>query len=489
LRSSAGRRWLLPEGYQVKFGTDGWRGIIADDFTFGMVRLVARAIAEYVVSRGGPGQAVAVGYDTRFMGAEFALQVASSLRDAGLKALLSEGWIPTPALSCAVIDGGLAGGVMVTASHNPARYNGIKFKPPYGGSATREVTDEIERIANALLERGLPPSRHGGTIQRVSMAEGYFRRLARVVDFQLLRSAPLRVAVDPMHGATMGYLQEAFHRAGCEVLAVGDQPNPAFGGRHPEPIAEHLKQLMELVPREGVDLGVACDGDGDRVGLVDEQGNFVNSHQIFAILLIHLVKNRDWRGGVVKTISTTSMIDILARQYQLPLFETPVGFKHICRLMLEKDILMGGEESGGLGFKGHIPERDGILSALLVAERMVAEQKSLAQLIEDLEARVGPHHYRRRDVHVPASAREAILEELRLRPPREVAGRTVDRLQCTDGFKFHFTDSSWLLVRPSGTEPLVRLYAEAADPRQVEAYLDAAYGWLRERAHAADEGI
>ena len=482
----------------IRFGTDGWREVIADGFTFDRVRVVAAAMARYLHQQGLASRGVGVGYDGRFLSGRFARAVAEVLAGAGIPVLLARRETPTPALAAAVVERGLGGGIVVTASHNPPEFNGLKFKPPYGGSATEAITAPIEREANAILQeqgaeiprRPLEDAIAAGLVEWMDPIEPYLRRILSLVDVEAIARADLAVAVDPMHGAARGVLAEALRRAGVRRLgAVREEANPGFGGLNPEPIEPNLGPLKAFVRDGGWQAGFAVDGDGDRIGMVDETGGFVNAHQIFSLVLMHLVEHRGLKGEVVKTVSTTSMIDRLAQRYGLPLVETPVGFKYVCARMLEGDVLVGGEESGGIGIRGHIPERDGILSALIMAELMATTRLPVSGLLQELVRRVGPHLYGRLDLHFDESRRQALVQRLAGHAPDRIADVPVKEVKRVDGFKFVLEDGSWLMVRPSGTEPLVRVYAEADRPERLDALLGTGRQWVEqvsagERSHA-----
>jgi len=451
----------------IKFGTDGWRGIIADDFTVENVRLVARAVAAYIHRHEEPARGVAVGYDTRFGSERFAQATAEELARAGLRVWLSDGCAPTPAVSYAVRHFETAGAVMITASHNPWQWNGFKFKARYGGSASLKI---VQRIEEAIGSEA--PERAGGEIRSVDFRPPYLEQVARVADLKKIARAHLKLAVDPMYGAGQGYLRAIFEQLGVRCHEVHGARDPLFPGLNPEPMEPHVEDLRRTVLDGGFDAGFALDGDGDRVGAVDRAGAFVDSHRIFSILLEYLMEARNLRGEVAKTFSTTKMVDRIAARRGLKLHETPIGFKYICDLMLERDILIGGEESGGIGVKGHLPERDGILNSLLLAEVMAHHGKSLGELVAGLHARYGPQFYNRRDLHLPPGQKERALALLTQRPPRAIAGQAVSAIEDLDGIKFLLEGNAWVLARASGTEPLLRLYAEAPSSDVVESILD-----------------
>jgi phosphomannomutase len=461
---------------QIKFGTDGWRGIIAREFTFDNLALVAQSTVDYLMAEGLAEKGLVVGYDRRFLSRRFAERVVEVAAGNNLKVYLTNDYAPTPAVSWAVRRLGAGGGVMITASHNPPEYNGFKIKESFGGSArpaTTKVVEEIvaENLANRrkILEMPIAEAFAQGQVELIDAKEAYFAQLAEYVDLELIKRAGIPVIADPMFGAGSGCLPELL--PGTEEIHGGE--NPSFGGRPPEPTEEHLTELADLVRSGRYRVGLALDGDADRIGAVDETGEFFSSHRIFTVILRHLYERKGLRGGVVKTVSTTSMIDRLCCKYGLELHETPIGFKHICELMLDHDILMGGEESGGLGVKGHIPERDGILMGLLLLEAMAMSGKGLRQLLNETMDEIGYFFYRRNDLAIDNAAKERLIARLKVGGITRIASRQVTRENFRDGFKYIFADGSWLLIRPSGTEPVLRLYSEASDPAVVEELLKA----------------
>jgi phosphomannomutase len=462
---------------QIKFGTDGWRGVIARDFTFDNLSLVAQATMDYLNREGLGGKILVIGYDRRFLSRDFARRVAEIAAGNGIHVCLTEGYAPTPAVSWAVHEMGAGAGVMITASHNPPEYNGFKVKESYGGSARPSTTKILEEIvaynvANArrVVDCPFEEALRKGMIRLFDPCENYFHQINRYVDLNLIAKAGIAVVVDPMYGAGSGFIPRLLKG----VDEIHNCENPSFGGIPPEPIGDNLQELSTLVKSGKYKVGLALDGDADRIGAVDETGEFFSSHCIFTVILRHLIEHKNLRGGVVKTVSTTRMIDLLAEKFGLPLFETPIGFKHICELMLEKDILMGGEESGGLGVKGHIPERDGILLGLLLLEAMAVSGKGLRQLLNETMDEIGHFFYRRIDRRIKNDAKEELISRLKSQPPTEIDGRKITGTNFSDGFKFIFENGDWLLIRPSGTEPVLRLYSEAAGADQVDRLLRAA---------------
>ncbi len=473
----------------IRFGTDGWRDVIADGFTFERVRIVAGAMTRYLMGSGWARRGVAVGYDERFLSDRFAARVAEVAAAQGIPVRLASRPGPTPSLAAYVAGEGLGAGIMVTASHNPPAFNGLKLKPPFGGSAPQEVTAPIEAEANRMLEDGeLPPvlpldeARARGLVQPWDPVGGYVERLLELVDTAAIGRSGLAIAADPMHGAAREALPQALRRAGFrEVAVIRGEANPGFGGVNPEPIEPNLGPLMAfMAARPGLAAGVAVDGDGDRIGAVDGRGRFVNAHQIFALLLIHLVQHRGLRGEVVKTVTVSHMIDRLAAQFGLPLVETPVGFKYVAARMLSGDVLIGGEESGGIGVRGHIPERDGTLAALLLGEMMATTGASLADWVDELDRRLGPFRYGRADIPCDERTRERLKGRLAALGPERVAGREVVARKDVDGFKMVLEDGSWVMVRASGTEPMVRVYAESPDEATTARLLEEGRRWVEE---------
>ncbi|ADU50321.1 phosphoglucomutase/phosphomannomutase alpha/beta/alpha domain I [Thermaerobacter marianensis DSM 12885] len=466
----------------IRFGTDGWRAVIAEAFTFANVRRVAWALAEHLQATGRASQGVAVGYDCRFLSDRFAATVASVLAAAGIPVVLSRTACPTPALSWAVVSRKLGAGVMITASHNPPEYNGFKLKGWFGGPALPDETRQLEAVLarqDATRPPGQEPprgmdldeARRRGRIEEADLIAPYTEQLRRLVDWDRLRAARLRLVVDPMHGAARGVLAQMLREAGAEVTEIRGDWNPGFGGLAPEPIAPNLGPAVEAVKSLGAQAVLVTDGDGDRVGAVDATGEVLDAQRIFALLLQHLVEVRGWTGSVVKTFAGTRMVDKLAARYGLPFRETPIGFKHVCEYALKEDVLIGGEESGGIGIKNHMPERDGLLCNLLLAEIMATRGCTLGQQVATLMAEIGPHYFQRRDLHLTPDGKNRLLRHLEEDPPARLAGWTVEKVDPLDGCKLIFGPSRWILFRASGTEPVVRVYAEAESPAEVETLL------------------
>jgi alpha-D-glucose phosphate-specific phosphoglucomutase len=471
----------------IHFGTDGWRAVISDEFTFANVRHVAQAIAEKTladgVAAGKSGAPVmVVGFDTRFLSDRYARAVAEVFAANGIEVWLAQADAPTPMISFAVVDKAADGGVMITASHNPPRYNGIKLKAAYGGSASDGVAKGVEARIHANLAAGVAPQRmelqdalDAGLVKRFSPLPAYEAHLQSLVDFARLRASGLHVAVDAMYGTGRIYLRTLLEDAGCQVTELRAEMNPGFNGIHPEPIARHLEPLIDLMRQGDYAVGLATDGDADRIGAVDPSGRFIDPHAIMALLLDYLVNDRGLRGRVVKTVSTTQMLNRLATRYALPIHETPVGFNYISDLMLQGDVLLGGEESGGISMLGHIPEGDGILMGLLLVEMVAARGKSLGRLLDDLMAApdMGQFCYARLDRPVRPFKKSELVADLVARAPETLADVAVTEIGAQDGVKFILADNSWLLIRPSGTEPVLRIYAESHSDAQVQRLLYA----------------
>lgn len=471
---------------KIKFGTDGWRGVIGDDFTFANVRRVAAAIASYVRAESEPERGLVVGYDTRFLSGEFACCAGEVLAQAGIPVVLADRSTPTPAISYAVVARKAAGAVVITASHNPYRWNGVKFKAPYGGSAAPPIIRRIEAHLHRLdRTRPHPQRSKPGRIDTADLVGPYLERLKGLVHLDRIRSSGHRFVIDPMYGAARGCLAKLFDEAGISYREIHSEHNPLFPGMNPEPIEPHVADLRRAVCEGGYDAGFATDGDGDRIGAIDSKGAFIDSHKIFSILLKHLVEDLGMRGDVVKTFSTTEMVTKMARKYGLRLHVTPIGFKYICELMLTRDILIGGEESGGIGIKGHLPERDGVLNSLLLAEVMADKGRTLGELVQELSDEFGPHYYDRVDLEIEKAQAQRIVREAAQKKLKQIAGLKVTRVEDLDGVKMWLTDSAWVLIRASGTENVLRVYAEASSPERVQALLGEVTAFARreEKTH------
>jgi len=466
---------------QIKFGTDGWRGIIADDFTFDNVRRVGNAMAHYVHAHEDAGKGLVVGYDTRFASQRAAEIISEVLAAAGIAVRISDDYTPTPALSYAVKNLGAAGGVMITSSHNPFNWNGVKYKAGYGGSGTPAIMHAIEgELDSPRLER------KGGSVSVTDFKTPYIAAIKNFVDLKLIEKAGFKFAIDVMYGAGRGVVKDIFAESGIDHLEIRGELNPLFPGINPEPIEPHIAILQQTVVREHCQAGMATDGDADRIGAVAEDGSFVDAHKIFCVILEWLLKRKKWPGEIVRAFNTTRMLDRIAAKYGRKLDECGIGFKYICDLMLERDILIGGEESGGIGITRHLPERDGLLNSLLLANIMAEEEKPLGQLVSDLQKEYGEHHYGRIDLHLSNDVKDEAMRRVQARPGR-IGSFGVLKVETLDGVKF-FLDAptyghgaaAWVLVRASGTEPLLRIYCEAASAdlvsqilKETEAFVQA----------------
>ncbi|HEY1676591.1 MAG TPA: phosphoglucomutase/phosphomannomutase family protein [Candidatus Sulfotelmatobacter sp.] len=467
---------------EIKFGTDGWRGIIADDFTFDNVRRVAAAIASYIVNHEDPRRGVIVGYDCRFGSPTFARVVAEVISTAGIPVKLANDYTPTPAVSYAVKHQGAAGGVMVTSSHNPWNWNGIKFKGNFGGSATPAIMKKIEQE----LAVNAAPIGAKAPIEEVDLKKDYVAAVCAFADMDLIAKTKFKFAVDAMYGSGRGILAKIFANRGVQYVAIRQELNPLFPGINPEPIQPHTAMLQETVVREKCDAGLATDGDADRIGAVAEDGTFVDSHKIFCVLLRWLLERKKWPGDVVRAFNTTRMLDRIAAKYGRKLHETSIGFKYIADLMMEREILIGGEESGGIGYSRFLPERDGILNSLLLANVMAEEGKPLGQLVADLQREYGPHYYGRRDLHIPEDVKQSAIQRARAERTQTLGRYRVLKKETMDGVKFLLDApangngaEAWVLFRASGTEPLLRLYTEASSPELVSELLVTGESFVR----------
>ena len=465
----------------VKFGTDGWRGIIADDFTYANVRVAARAIAHYVLQHEEPKHGVCIGWDTRFGSRAFADVVAEVLATAGIPVAMASEITPTPALSFAVRERKAAGGVMITSSHNPAQWNGVKYKASYGGSGKPSIMTSIE----SYLDVPLPAAEKKARIVEVNFNPEYITALARFVDLDAIQRSGYKFLIDCMYGCGRGVIASIFTRMEIPFVEIRAELNPLFPGINPEPILPHIKATQEAVVAEKCDAGLITDGDADRIGAVDEHGNVVDAHKILAVLAKWLVVRKQWPGDLTRAFNTTKMIDRIAAKYGRKLHEHGIGFKHVVDLMLEYDILIGGEESGGVGVSKHLPERDGLLNSLLLANVMADEKKTLGELVAALQEEFGEHQYGRIDMHIDEELKQsAIARAGALSAGDMMAGMKVLRVETLDGIKFFLENpacagkknaaETWLLLRASGTEPLLRVYCESCSVESVTEVLEAA---------------
>ena len=468
----------------VKFGTDGWRGIIAREFTFDNVARVAQATAEFLLSPNRKqldiyrdwgaeyrtaANGVVIGYDMRFLSREFAHYFARVLYDSGIPVAIAGDPVPTPALSYAVVDRRAAAGIMFTASHNPPIYNGIKYKAEYGGSAPGEVTSAVEHLLPALISHPQTPE---GAIEESNLRTPFLAKVRTLVDSDRLTAAPIRVVVDSMYGSAQGYVAQLLSEYGVAHVEIRGTRDVLFGGRKPEPLEENLIPLRAVIAsmrrRKQSLIGVVTDGDGDRISAMDEKGGFIDAHRTFALILRYLVEERGWRGAVVKSFALTDMAEALCQEYNLELIEVPIGFKYACEQILKRDVLIAAEESGSIAIRGHIPERDGVLLSLLLAEIAATADGPMSTVVDRLLADVGPHIYHRHDIEL--EERIEVVARLSETPPEQFAGRPVRAVETLDGVKLRF-DKGWLLLRASGTEPILRLYCEMPTEKDVHTVL------------------
>jgi len=458
----------------IKFGTDGWRGVIAEDFTFANARIVAQAIARYVIRCADARKGVIIGYDHRFASDSIAAAVADVVAATGTPVFLADKPCPTPAVSLLVRQRGAAGGLMITASHNPYPWNGIKYKASYGSSALPSIVAQIENDLDVVQKKRVPPlPPRKNLIQPLEPRAPYLDTLEKLVDWQRLKNAKFRFVSDVMHGSATGLLVELFRRNGVACDEIRGTRDPRFGGVHPEPIEPHIDALRQAVLAGKFDAGLCADGDGDRIGAIDRNGAFINPHQIFALLVWHLAGTRNLPGDIAKTFSVTKLIDKLATKFGRKLHEVPIGFKYICELMLEQNILIGGEESGGIGTSLYIPERDATVSALLLAELMAWHGKSLGELLAALHAEFGEYHYGRVDLDLKPGQKEKAIAHFSNGKLNRILDLPVVRREDMDGIKVYLGEAGWVMVRASGTENLLRVYSETSMAETTSRILNA----------------
>ena len=470
---------------QIKFGTDGWRGVIADDFTFANVRTAAEAIAAYIHAKEDPKKGVCIGYDSRFGSRAFARTCAEVVAATGIPVVLADDITPTPALSYGVRHQGAAGGIMITSSHNPAQWNGVKYKAWYGGSGKPSIIAEIE----SLLGRPVPQAPQPAEIREFDFLPDYLKAIESFADLDLIAKSGLKFCIDSMYGAGRTILSDIFKELGVDHVQIRGHVDPLFPGINPEPIEPHIRALQEAVVEHGCHAGLCTDGDADRIGAVDEHGNFVDPHKIFSVLLSWVLRRKGWPGAVTRAFNTTKMLDRICKKHGRELIEHGIGFKFVCDYMLEREIVMGGEESGGIGFQRHLPERDGLLNALLLANVMAEEGKTLGQLVADLQAEYGEHHYGRIDLHIPDEIKNAAIARARALQIGDIGfdGMRILRQETLDGVKFYLESpeakskpnacETWILLRASGTEPLMRIYTESCSKEAVKRLLESARGF------------
>ena len=449
----------------IKFGTDGWRGVIGDNFTFENVRLVAQAIADYY-NAGNKIARLAVGFDTRFMSDRYAEIVSEVLADNGIGVVLSDRCVPTPTLSFAVQKRSLTSGVMITASHNPASYNGIKIKTAEGGAAGVEVTREIEKF---IAEPAETKKRNLGKISKVDLTSDYVNFLRNYIDLKKLKNSTFRVLVDSMHGSGDSFIASVLKGTKVKLEFLRADINPSFEGLKPEPVLENLEVTVKKMNSGKFDLGLVLDGDADRIAAFAGKKEFINPQKVLGLLILHLIQDRKMSGGVVKTLVGSNLVDNICKKLKLKLYETPVGFKYISELMIKEDILVGGEEAGGMGFKNYIPERDGSLAGLLLLEMMVYRKKSMLQILKDMEKEFGRYYYERSELKLKSMG---AIDISPLKATKVVLGKKVIKVDDSDGLKFFLEDTSWLMLRVSGTEPIIRIYSESKNGAQSFKLLD-----------------
>ena len=475
----------------IKFGTDGWRGVIADDYTFENVRRAAGATASYILKNEDARKGVVVGYDTRFGSRRFARAAAEVLADAGIPVRFSNDYIPTPAISYMAKALDTAGGVMITSSHNPWSWNGFKFKEKFGGSARPAIIQQIE----AELAAGAMPKGTRAKIEEMDFKPPYVAAITKFADLELIGRAGFKVAIDYMYGAGRHVLGNILRQRGVNVVEIRSEVNPLFPGINPEPIEPHVRMLQDTVLQERCHAGFANDGDADRIGAVAEDGSFVDAHKCYAILLWWLLEYKKWPGAVTRAFNTTRMLDRIAKKHGRELIEHGIGFKYVCDVVLSgKEVLIGGEESGGIGIPRHLPERDGVLNALLLANAMAESRMTLGEIVAHLQKEFGAHYYGRRDLHIAEDIKQAAIRRADSGDVRQLGSYRVLRKENLDGVKF-FLDApangngaeAWVLMRASGTEPLMRIYCEAASPELVTEILDAAVGFVEEKATAGSQ--
>jgi phosphoglucomutase len=462
----------------IRFGTSGWRAVIADEFTFAGVRSVTSAICSHFVTANSVGDLMVVGYDTRFLGEKFAEECANIISRNAFRVLLCDEPVPTPTISHVIRTKGAICGINFTASHNPPQYNGMKLSTSDGAPALPEITRNVEQIIEATLSTAEPVRPlEAGKVQTFAARPGYLEDLAKKINFEAITRAGGHYAYDPLWGTGRGYLDEILRTHGLGVETIHDWRDVLFGGRSPEPEASHLDELRQVVMSKGCVLGLATDGDADRFGVIDSNGSFITPNQLIALLFDYLVESRKWDGGAARSVATSHLVDRVAEARGLPVYETPVGFKYIGELINEDKIVIGGEESAGLSIKGHYPEKDGILACLLAAEAVAARGASLTEQLKELYGRVGKLESGRIGIRLTPELMQSLGDKLK-EDPREIGGRRVERTNRMDGVKFIFADGSWLLMRPSGTEPVVRIYAESESARDLEVLLEQGHKFL-----------
>ena len=469
----------------IKFGTDGWRGVIASDFTFENVRTAAAAVAAYVHAKENPSKGICIGYDSRFLSEAFARTCAEVVAATGIRVALAKEITPTPALSFGVRGRGAAGGIMITSSHNPAQWNGVKYKAWYGGSGSPSIIAEIESYLGAAVPKAATPA----PIDLVDFIKPYMQAIESFADLDLISRSGFKFGIDSMYGAGRELIAGIFTEIGVDFVQIRGHVDPLFPGINPEPILPHIQALADAVVANECDAGLCTDGDADRIGATDEHGEFVDPHKIFSVLLEWVLKRKGWPGDVTRAFNTTKMLDRICAKYGRKIHEHGIGFKYVVDYMQQQEIVMGGEESGGIGFQRHLPERDGILNALLLANVMAEEKKTLGQLVADLQAEYGEHQYGRIDLHIADEIKNGAISRAKALQSGDTAfaGMPILRVETLDGVKFYLDNpeaktkknaaETWLLLRASGTEPLMRIYSESCSKESVAKLLEAGRGF------------
>lgn len=470
----------------IKFGTDGWRAEIGKDFTYDAVALVAQALVNHIRATGQKQKPVIVGYDNRYQSEDFARIAAEVVSSNGIKVLMFDASVPSPLTSFATKELKASYGIMITASHNPPTWNGFKIKENYGGSAQPATTKKVEEQVKKIQENNLDVKRGSSkNIKKFNLKEKYFAHVKKLINLKLIKKNKAKIIIDPMHGSGAGYLKEFLASLGIEAIEIRGNRDPLFGGVNPEPLPVNLQPLIEEIKEDELNsgkniIGIALDGDGDRIGGVDENGEYLSSHNMFSLLLKHLAENKKLKGEVVKTFNISRLVDKQCSAYKKKLNEVPIGFKHVVKLIQSKDILIGGEESGGIGIKGHIPERDAMLCALFVIELLAKEGKPARAILNDIMDQHGYFYYNRIDKHMERAKIDAFVNKLKNNPPKQIGNLNVTKIEDLDGIKLNFEDESWILFRASGTEPLIRIYCEARTPDDVNLILAASEKLLTE---------
>jgi alpha-D-glucose phosphate-specific phosphoglucomutase len=462
---------------RIKFGTDGWRGIIGKEFTLSNVKVVSQSIADYIRAHGLRNNGVVVGYDTRKLSHQFADGVCEVMLGNGIPTYVTERDVPTPVAAFEVFYRKAGGAVMITASHNPPEWNGIKYIPEFAGPAlpetTEEITENISRVLQAkkVNETSIESGVQTRLLKTVDPTTSYVEFVRKQIDLEALKKARLKVVFDAMHGTARGYLDSILQSVGCDVIVIHDKVDPDFGGARPEPLPELLGELKDKVVDLNADLGLATDGDADRLAVYDSNGTYLAADQLLPLLFEYSIKSGK-RGGVVRTVATTRLLDRIAEKHGLPVYEVPVGFKYVGQYLREKDVVIGGEESGGISFKGHIPDKDGIFTGVKIAELRAETGRTISELLGELESEYGPMINGRNDIQCPEELKQVVMEKLSKEVPDKIIGIPISRVNKIDGLNLVLKDGGWLLIRPSGTEPVVRIYAESTDKEKLKSILE-----------------